>query len=227
MAVRPRQQRAERVKAPLLPVELEERQLTLSDIARGTHVREALVEGAELADLDAEAVAFEDIRMNSIDLSAAALLRGGFMDAEIERSNLSNLTLPGGSMIRTRVTHSRMTGFQMVDALLRDVTFQDCRIDLSSFRASKLHRVAFRNCLLQNADFSQAELKSVVFEHCDLGGSEFSNARCDRTEFHACELLTVKGVPGLKGSLMPWHDMVPLAGVLAAALGIAVIEEEN
>jgi len=42
-----------------------------------------------------------------------------------------------------------------------------------------------------------------------------------------CVLDGIRGIEALRGAAMPWPDLVAAAGELAAALGIAVLEEDG
>ena len=102
--------------------------------------------------------------------------------------------------------------------------FVDCRLDLASFRHSVLERVAFRDCRLEEADFYGATLRSVSFERCVLVRATFSNAGFERCELRDCELEGLVGVERLAGIRMPLADVIQIAGLLATAAGIQVVD---
>jgi hypothetical protein len=66
----------------------------------------------------------------------------------------------------------------------------------------------------------------VLFDGCELRSATFAGARCAATELHRCELAGIEGVEGLRGAALPWPDLVGLAGLMAGALGIRVLDEE-
>jgi uncharacterized protein YjbI with pentapeptide repeats len=102
-----------------------------------------------------------------------------------------------------------------------------CRADLASLENTRLRRVRFEDCDLRGLDLRGAELDGVRFERCDLSGAEFSGARCRRLELVACELAGIGGIESLRGSSWDWPTVVGQAGALAAALGIAVLDEDG
>jgi Pentapeptide repeats (8 copies) len=73
-------------------------------------------------------------------------------------------------------------------------------------------------------DFMQARLESVAFHGCDLTNGDFRGAKLKRCELRRSDLTGVQGVESLRGLAMEWPDIVELAGVWAAALGIEVLE---
>ena len=58
------------------------------------------------------------------------------------------------------------------------------------------------------------------------GGATFAGARFDASELRGCTLEGISGADGLRGAALPWPDIVGLAGALAAALGIQVLEDD-
>ena len=57
-----------------------------------------------------------------------------------------------------------------------------------------------------------------------LTGADLQGARCERCEIRGCELAGVDGVERLSGTRMTWPDVVQIAGLLAAASGIDVVD---
>jgi hypothetical protein len=69
---------------------------------------------------------------------------------------------------RVELRRCRLTGAELAEAVLSDVTFVECRLDLVGLRIAKLERVVFRDCRMAECDFYEASLTDVLFEHCEL-----------------------------------------------------------
>jgi uncharacterized protein YjbI with pentapeptide repeats len=82
----------------------------------------------------------------------------------------------------------------------------------------------FSECRLEEADFYGATLRSVLFDRCVLTRASVEAASFDRCEIRGCELSELVGAECLRGTRMPWPDVVQLAGLLAAAAGIDVVD---
>lgn len=147
------------------------------------------------------------------------------LDATHEDVDWSNRREVRFSMRRVEVLRGRLTGAQLPEGTLMDVTFADCRADLVSFRFAKLERVVFRDCRLEEADFGGAHLESVTFERCPLVRGSFSGAKVKEVELRGCDLESVSGAAGLRGAAMPFGDTLANVLVLAAAAGIRVLDE--
>ena len=157
--------------------------------------------------------------------TSSRLERLSLLDCELRGCNLSNLQAGGAALRRVVLDNCRLTGMALADATLADVTVRGCRVDLASFALSRLERVTFDDCLLAQADFLEGKLESVRFHGCDLTRADFRGVRLQRCELRGSDLTGAQGIDSLRGVAMEWTDIVDMAGVWAAALGIEVLED--
>ena len=80
--------------------------------------------------------------------------------------------------------------------------------------------------MLAQTDFLEAQLASVRFDGCDLTQADIRGARLKRCELRRSNLTGLQGVESLRGAAMEWPDILDMAGVWAAALGIEVLDAE-
>jgi uncharacterized protein YjbI with pentapeptide repeats len=126
--------------------------------------------------------------------------------------------------LRAEVRRCRLTGTELAEAALTDVTFTDCRLDLVGLRMAKLERVVFRDCRMEECDFYAATLTDVLFENCQLRRARFSGAKVKRVELRGCELEGLEGIEALRGARMPWNDVLQNAPLFASALGLEMVD---
>jgi uncharacterized protein YjbI with pentapeptide repeats len=126
--------------------------------------------------------------------------------------------------LRAEVRRCRLTGTELAEAALIDVTFSDCRLDLVGLRFAKLERVVFRDCRMEECDFYGATLTDVLFESCELRGARFGDVKVKRVELRGCGLAEVDGVDSLRGARMPWNDVLQNAPLFATALGLEIVD---
>jgi uncharacterized protein YjbI with pentapeptide repeats len=186
------------------------------------HVEDADVSGAR-----GRSVALEEARLEGVAFSGAALPGLRLADAELRRCDLANVRATGGAMRRVAMVGARLTGLQWTEGTIADATFRDCRIDLATFAATRMDRVTFERCLLGQADLQGLRADSVRLVDCDLTDADLSGARLTRCELHGCTLVGLRGLEALRGAAMPWADVVGMAGVFAAALGIRVLDDDD
>ncbi len=172
--------------------------------------------------------AIHDLRLEQVRLSADLSGRAAsgltLQDIVAVDGDWSNLRAGQASFLRVEATGVRATGIELGEATLRDVVFDGCRLDLSSLRHATLERVVFRDCRLEEAELYGAELRSVRFERTSLAGASVEEATFVDCELRSCELEDLRGVDRLRGIRMPWPDVVQLAGLLATAAGIEIVE---
>ncbi|HWL32685.1 MAG TPA: pentapeptide repeat-containing protein [Gaiellaceae bacterium] len=125
---------------------------------------------------------------------------------------------------RAELRTCRLTGAELAEANVSDVTFDDCRLDLVNLRFAKLERVVFRDCRMTECDFEEASLKDVLFERCQLQEATFSAAALKRVELRGCDLRGLRGVEALRGARMPWNDVLENAPLFALAVGIEIVD---
>jgi uncharacterized protein YjbI with pentapeptide repeats len=188
---------------------------------------EATYRALDFLDLDltgreAQSVEFDGCHFKGTDLGETVLDKSGFADCLVENCNLANLRASDASIRRVRISMSRMTGFQVINGGLRDVSFVDCRLDLSTFRFCTLTDVVFSECNLTRVDFTNADLSRARFVDCQLAGAQFSHANVSGTRFTRCELVDIDGVTSMRGAVVEGHNLIALAHTLAAGLGITI-----
>ena len=136
----------------------------------------------------------------------------------------ANQRLVRFSAQRSELRRCRLTGTEMAEATLSDVTFVECRLDLAGLRHAKLERVVFRDCRMDECDLYGATLKDVLLERCELREATISGATVQRLELRGCDLTGLRGAEALRGARMPWNDVLANAVLFASVLGIEIVE---
>jgi uncharacterized protein YjbI with pentapeptide repeats len=210
---------------PRLPDELEPAIIDVATVDSGDDWRRSRLVDVEAPELAVPSLRFEESRLERVDLSGGRLAHLSLSDVELESCNLANADVRGGSAWRARVVRSRLTGVSWTEGLIRDTVLGDCRVDLSSFAASRLDRVVFERCLLTQVDFQDANLRAVRFVDCDLSEADVTEAKFTGCELRGCTIDGMRGAERLRGIAMPWEDIVASVGTFAAAVGVTVLDD--
>ena len=221
----PRSRDAISPEPPRIPDELEVATVDTAGVESGDEWRRARLTDVDAPKLAAPSLRFEEARLERVDLSSGRLAHLALSDVELDTCNLANADVRGGSAWRARIVRSRLTGLAWTEGMVRDTIFSDCRIDLSSFGATRLDQVVFERCLLMQADFQEASLRAVRFVDCDLTELDVSQASFARCELRGCTIDGMRGAERLRGVAMPWEDIVASAGTFAAAVGVTLIDD--
>jgi uncharacterized protein YjbI with pentapeptide repeats len=158
------------------------------------------------------------------DDAVAPTALGDLADTVVEDVDWSNARVRGAALRRVELRRCRLTGVELAESMLADVTFVDCRLDLAGLRVAQLERVVFRDCRLAECDLNEASLKDVLFERCDLREAVFDGVRVQRVELRGCDLAGVSGIESLRGARLAWDDLVQNAAVFARGLGLELVD---
>jgi uncharacterized protein YjbI with pentapeptide repeats len=149
---------------------------------------------------------------------------GDLVDAVVNDLDWANRRSHRLAAQRVELRRCRLTGAELAEAAIRDVTFDECRIDLVGLRHARLERVVFRDCRMSECDLYGSSLKDVLFERCELRSATFSTCTLERVELRGCDLAGVRGAEALRGARMPWNDILENAALFATAIGIEIVD---
>ncbi len=97
-------------------------------------------------------------------------------------------------------------------------------IDYLNLREARLKDVVFESCVLVEPDFARARLERVEFLDCALKGADFGGATPEgRGPARRRPLEITRGLDRLSGAVISTGQLLDLAPVLAAAMGIRVL----
>jgi uncharacterized protein YjbI with pentapeptide repeats len=209
--------------APDLPPELQRLDEEPAAL-RGFEVNERLVAATDWSERDATGLRLRECRLDGMLIDGAELRRGELRDVEIDGGSWANASAVESALRRVCFRNTRLTGTVFANAVFDDVVFEDCRLDLASFRFANLTRVRFERCRLDEADLYEARFESAVFSRCSLANASLAEVTFVDTELRGCDLTAVGNPEQLRGVRMTWADVVEAAGVLAAAVGIQVVD---
>ena len=123
-------------------------------------------------------------------------------DSEVWGGRLGAVTLVGATWTGIRIRGSHLGFLNPSGAHLQDVTFEGCEIGSLDVRGAELTSVAFEECRVDELDVAGATLSKV-----DLSGAR---------------LRTLVGVESLRGAIISHDQLIDLAPLLAAQVGLEV-----
>ena len=139
----------------------------------------------------------EDVHATTVDLGDSS-----WRDSEIAGGRLGAVTLAGATWSGVRVRGSKVDFLSVAGATLEDVVFERCEVGGFDARGARLHAVRFVDCTVDEVNVSGATLAKV-----DLSGAR---------------LRSLIGVESLRGAILGRQQLLDLAPLLAAELGIQV-----
>jgi uncharacterized protein YjbI with pentapeptide repeats len=165
---------------------------------------------------------FDNCRLVRVDLSRTKLRRVRIVDAELEHIEADGADWLWSHVARTTIRDSRLLGIQLGGAELREVTFENCRLDMASFRQIDAAGLEFHDCSLRDSELNEAKIRASGFFGCELQGADFTNAHFHDVDLRGSGLAIARGHAGLRGAIIDTVQLIDLAPALAAEMGIIV-----
>lgn len=190
---------------------------------------EASLERVSLTNLDASNLkatnlSLDEATLEKVQFVEARLEKLSLMDTELKICDISAARCNDSSFIRVRITGGRMTGIDLSRSAIKDVVFENCKLNMANFRFAKLVRVQFINCQLSETDFQAAELNKVEFQTSYLEKAEFGQCKLSEVDVRSSQLLDIRGWHSLKGLVIDSTQLVGIAPQLAMELGLIIKE---
>jgi uncharacterized protein YjbI with pentapeptide repeats len=209
-----------KIAPPQLPAHLE--LYSVADVLSDGELEDGRLYDEEAVSMTCPALDLQTVMIEKFTVAGAHLGRINARDIIIIKSDFSAANLSDGSINRASVTNCRMTGLDVSKTILRDVTFQGCKLDLANFRFADLRRVRFIDCTFNEADFMGARLHDVAFEKCTLERTVFDQVAAQKLDLRSSELIDISGWRSLKGVTIDNLQLVTIAPYLAHELGFTV-----
>ncbi|MFI5806525.1 pentapeptide repeat-containing protein [Streptomyces sp. NPDC051561] len=185
-------------------------------------------DGLEFRDLDlggqeGRGARFMDCGLYGVALNETRLSRARVLDCVLEQVRGVGTQLAEASLRDVEIVDARLGGTQLHGAVLERVVVRGGKIDYLNLRKSKLKDVVFEGCVLVEPDFMDAKLERVEFRDCVLRGADFSGATMRDVDLRTvAELGIARGLDRLRGSVISPAQLLDLAPLFAAELGIRV-----
>ncbi|MCX5200409.1 pentapeptide repeat-containing protein [Streptomyces sp. NBC_00237] len=186
-------------------------------------------DGLELRDLDfagqeGRGARFMDCGLYGVGLDETRLGRARFMDCVLEQVRGVGTQLAEASLRDVEVVDARLGGTQLHGSGWERVVVRGGKIDFMNLRKARLTDVVFEGCVLVEPDFGDARLTRVEFRDCVLKGADFTGVTMNDVDLRTVAQLEIaRGVERLRGAVVSPTQLLDLAPVFAAAMGVRVL----
>ncbi|MFG2354293.1 pentapeptide repeat-containing protein [Streptomyces sp. NPDC048521] len=178
---------------------------------------------ADLAGQDGAGARFMDCALTGCAVDETALGRARVLDSVLTGPRGVGTHLAESTFRDVEVVDARLGGTQLHGAVLERVVVRGGKLDCLNLREARLKDVVFESCVLIEPDFAGARLERVEFIDCALKEADFGGATLTDVDLRgAAPLEVVRGLDRLSGAVISTGQLLDLAPVLAAELGIRV-----
>jgi uncharacterized protein YjbI with pentapeptide repeats len=180
------------------------------------------VDGRTVTDVNVSGARFMECAITGTTIDGGRFRRTRFIDTWFHKTRIVGADLAESGWQDVTFLGGVLAGPHLHGAELARVVFQGCKLDAVNFRDARLSDVRFDDCLLRDVDFAGAELRRVAFPGSRLSGVNLSRVTLDKVDLRGAELGLTGGAECLRGATISPAQLLDLAPLLAASLGITV-----
>lgn len=173
---------------------------------------------------DLSGITFSECELAGWEVRDAVFTEAAFLETRISALFATGFRATRSTLRQVEVEDARIGAVELMDATLRSVVFTDVRLGFVNLRGAALTDVVFRGCMLDGIDAADATLNRVAFEDCTAGELDVTRATLQNVDLRGLQVERIRGVEGIAGATMSHLQVVGLAEVFAAHLGIHVTD---
>ncbi len=178
--------------------------------------------GLDFAGQAADDAAFLGCHIERCALDGVSMRRARISECRLDELGAASLDAADSVWRDTLVTVRRVGALLSTGGSWTSVRVRGGRLDLVDLSGAKLTGVAFDGCVMGELDLGTVEARDLSFEGCEIELLDVTGARLLRTDLTGASIGSVRGVEGLRGATVTPEQLIGLAPLLAAQLGIKV-----
>ncbi len=185
---------------------------------------------------------YELLSFVGVDLGAGEAQDARFLDCVVDGANLDELRLDRAHVVDTSLIACHAGTLHAPDGQWRDVTVRDCRlgavqahgavltrvtvtggkIDYLNLRGARIETMRLTGVTIGDLDLSTARVADLVLADCRVRRLDVQGATLRDVDLRGAEMARIDGPAGLKGARISEQQLLELASVFAAHLGVEV-----
>jgi len=185
---------------------------------------------------------YEQIEQSGLELTEVSAPGARFLDCTLSSSVITGGDLEGSTWRGGGLRQVRFVGTQLARSVWHGLDLDGCALSGVELFGSRLRKIVFRGGMLQGVNLRQARLEDVVFEDCTLRDVDLGAATLQRVSFPGCRIEQIdltgmtarqvdlrgakieisRGLDRLRGVVIDYSQLMELAPMLAAQLGLEV-----
>jgi uncharacterized protein YjbI with pentapeptide repeats len=194
-------------------------------LSRGQAIELTHFDGLEFDQLQAGGSRFLECAITDTVFSGGSMKRSRFTEVWMRRIRIVDVDLSESVWDDITVLDSSIAALQAYGGKVHRVVFVGCKLDSLNFREAELSDVDFDDCVLRNVDFSGAKLKNVRFRGTTIDAVDLTGASLSKVDFSAAgDIELITGAQSMRGAIINSHQLITMAPVFAAALGITIVD---
>lgn len=185
---------------------------------------------------------YEALELVERDVAGQSAVSASFMGCRIERSRLDDLDLRraritdslladidatslnagDGTWRETLVTGGRIGALTASSASWSGVRLRGIKLDFLDLNGAKVSNTVIEDCVIGELELAEADLRQVRFPGSSIGILGSAGARLTDVDLSGARLRTIGSIAGLRGATLSADQLIDLAPLLAAHVGIRI-----
>jgi uncharacterized protein YjbI with pentapeptide repeats len=179
-------------------------------------------DGRDFAALAASDASFLGCRFERCGLDGIVFSRARFVESLLADVHAASLDASDSEWHDSILEDARIGAFGAAAATWTSVRVRGGKIDFLDLTDSRCSDVIFEACAIDVLDLGDSRLENVRFEVCTIGELNLSGARCSEVDLAGAELRLLRWSGDLRGVAIGRGQLVDLAPLLAAHVGLEV-----
>ncbi len=192
--------------------------------ARGDHEAVDLA-GLDLSGQRADAPGFLQCRFVRCRMDELALPRARISECLLRECGGTRVDLTGSVVRDTLIEDGRIGVLGAAGATWSSVRLRGGKVDLVDLSVGRHGDLAFEGCTLGVLDLTGSQVRTVRFEACEVGELVLDDARLADVDLTGATLRVVRGIGQLRGVTVSREQLVDIAPLLAAHVGLAIRDD--
>jgi uncharacterized protein YjbI with pentapeptide repeats len=176
----------------------------------------------DLAGQDARSAAFMGCRIERCRLDDLDLRHARITDTLMADNDATSVNAAEGSWRDSILSGGRVGALTASSATWSGVRLRGIKLDFLDLSGAKVSNTVLEDCVIAELELGEADLRFVRFPGCDIGVLGLSGARLAEVDLSRATLHTISNVAGLRGATLSADQLIDLAPLLAAHVGIRI-----
>jgi uncharacterized protein YjbI with pentapeptide repeats len=189
--------------------------------AGGDHVAVDFVD-LDFGGQDAPDSRFLECRLQRCGLDGASLRRARIADSLLSEVNGATVDFADSTWRDSQMWGGRLGAVTLIGATWTGIRVRGSHLGFLNLAGAHIQDVTFEGCEIGSLDVRGAELQSVAFEDCRVDELDVAGATLSKVDLSGARLRTLVGVESLRGAIISHEQLVDLAPLLAAQVGLEV-----
>lgn len=175
---------------------------------------------------DASDARFLECRIERCDMEGLTMSRARIVDCELVDLFGPRLELAGSTWRNSEMTGGRLGVLTLAGAGMTSIRLHGVKLGFVNLSGARLEDVVFEDCEIGSLNAGAGHLRSVSFPGSSISELNVDEATLAKVDLSGAKLRALIGVENLRGAIIGHQQLLDLAPLFAAQLGVAVRPEE-